>query len=548
MFKFSSKIIDGETAAVPAERKQSHLKLPKLELPKFLGDVLKFQNFWDQLEAAVHKNPDLHDVQKFTYLRSVLDGVAYHTIEGFEVTSANYHHAVDALKYRYVRKRIIISSLVKSIVQLEVRSDVEAEALRELHDTLKNRIRALDALGENPMIHSCILLPILETKLPPKLSEKWELELTDVKEEDVNIEFFFKFLNKQVLSKEAGQRSTNLNVEAVMQCQSSGLMSESIAQNSAGKSRVVRSTRERISTASALLASQTSQGSGAVCHMCRERGHEIAKCPRFKRSSIEERWQLVREHRLCFNCFKPANSFHFASVCRHPRCSAEGCGQRHHIMLHGENGRGPEIQVSTTISGFAASENTKVQQTLLQTAKATLVGGGDQRVPVRVLLDSGSQRSYITKKVAESLALQGPSEVLSGSMLGGESSQTKRMKRVTFFLTSVQGTDMKPMEALTIDKISMPLDPVELNLEKYHHLRNLMFADLYPRGSVDIDVLIGADYYFSFVTGKCVKGDTKFSYCSRVRIWMVCVRTHRRSALQNLYVNAVNGTYRPGHS
>ena len=151
------------------------------------------------------------------------------------MTSENYHHAGDALKYRYGRKRIIISSLVKSIVQLEVRSDVEVEALRELHDTLKNRIRALDALGEHPMIHSCILLPIFETKLPPKLFEKWELELTDVKEEDVNIEFFFKFLNKQVLSKEARQRSTNLNVEAVTQCQSSGLMSESIAQNSAGK-------------------------------------------------------------------------------------------------------------------------------------------------------------------------------------------------------------------------------------------------------------------------------------------------------------------------
>ena len=217
-----------------------------MELFKFHGDVLKFQNFWDQFEAAVDKNPNLPDVQKFTYLRSVLDGVAYHTIEGFEVTSANYHQAVDALKYHYGRKRIIISSQIKSIVQLDVGSPVEAEALRELHDTLKNRMRALNALGENPMIHSCILLPIFETKLPPKLSEKWELELTDVKEEDANIEFFFKFLNKQVLSKEAGQRSTNLNVEAVTQCQSSGLMSESIAQNSAGKSGIARSTRERI--------------------------------------------------------------------------------------------------------------------------------------------------------------------------------------------------------------------------------------------------------------------------------------------------------------
>ena len=127
-----------------------------------------------------------------------------------------------------------------------------------------------------------------------------------------------------------------------------------------------------------------------------------------------------------------------------------------------------------------------------------------------MLLDSGSQRSYITKNVAESLALQGPYEVLSVSMLGGESSQTKRMKRVSFSLTSVQGTDSMPveMEALTIDNICTPLDPVELNLEKYPHLKNLVLADVYPRGSVDIDVLIGAGFYFSFITGNCMKGET----------------------------------------
>ena len=93
-------------------------------------------------------------VQKFTYLRSVLEGVAYQTIEEFEVTSANYHHAVDALKHRFGRKRMIISSLVKSIVQLEPRSNKGVAFLRDLHDTIKNRIRALEALGENLTTHS----------------------------------------------------------------------------------------------------------------------------------------------------------------------------------------------------------------------------------------------------------------------------------------------------------------------------------------------------------------------------------------------------------
>ena len=98
----------------------SNLKLPRIELPKFSGDVLKFQNFWDQFEAAVHNNDDLPNVQKFTYLRSVLTGNALQTIEGFEVTGANYQPAVECLKHRYGRKRVVISSLVKSVVQMDV--------------------------------------------------------------------------------------------------------------------------------------------------------------------------------------------------------------------------------------------------------------------------------------------------------------------------------------------------------------------------------------------------------------------------------------------
>lgn len=123
--------------------------------------------------------------------------------------------------------------------------------------------------------------------------------------------------------------------------------------------------------------------------------------------------------------------------------------------------------------------------------------------------DSGTQRSYITKKVAESFALDGPSEVLSVSMLGGETSQTKRMKKVRFSLASVQENVSTPvsMEALTIDKICTPLEPVEIRLEDYPHLRNLILADSYPRGPVNVDILIGADFYFSFMSGKCKKGE-----------------------------------------
>lgn len=177
-------------------------------------------------------------------------------------------------------------------------------------------------------------------------------------------------------------------------------------------------------------------------------------------------------------------------------------------MLHGDWDHTTEGQRQTTLSGFVASYNSKMQQTLLQTGTAMLVADDVQRAPVRVLFDSGSQRSYITKRVAESLALDGPSEVLSVPVLGGEASQTKGMKRVSFSLTSVQESISKAvsMEALTTDKICTPLEPVEISLENYPHLQSLTLADSYPRGPVNVDILIGADFYFSFMSGKCKKG------------------------------------------
>ena len=78
---------------------------------------------------------------------------------------------------------MIISSLVKSVIQIDAKSAVSASALRDLYDTFMNRTRALEALGEDPTSHGCTLLSIFETKLPPQLLEKWELELADTQED-----------------------------------------------------------------------------------------------------------------------------------------------------------------------------------------------------------------------------------------------------------------------------------------------------------------------------------------------------------------------------
>ena len=52
------------------------VELPKLELPKFSGNVLKWQKFWDSFEASINKNRNLQPVDKFNYLEAELEGDA----------------------------------------------------------------------------------------------------------------------------------------------------------------------------------------------------------------------------------------------------------------------------------------------------------------------------------------------------------------------------------------------------------------------------------------------------------------------------------------
>ena len=62
------------TPALPStssSTKESDLKvkLPKTELSKFSGQVLKWQTFWDQFKYAIHSKESLCDIDKFKYLK-----------------------------------------------------------------------------------------------------------------------------------------------------------------------------------------------------------------------------------------------------------------------------------------------------------------------------------------------------------------------------------------------------------------------------------------------------------------------------------------------
>ena len=67
------------------------------------------------------------------------------------------------------------------------------------------------------------------------------------------------------------------------------------------------------------------------CEACREK-HPIWKCEVFRGWTTQKRWNLAKKRVLCFRCL---GSDHLGRNCsRDNGCSFEGCGKRHHSLLH----------------------------------------------------------------------------------------------------------------------------------------------------------------------------------------------------------------------
>jgi len=70
---------------------QPLVKLPKLHLRPFSGDLTQWTSFWESFQTAVHNNDDLTDIEK---LNSPIERTAKEAIAGFALTAANYHEAI----------------------------------------------------------------------------------------------------------------------------------------------------------------------------------------------------------------------------------------------------------------------------------------------------------------------------------------------------------------------------------------------------------------------------------------------------------------------
>lgn len=87
-----------------------HIKIPRIELPTFDGDIQNFPFFYETFKRVIHTNPDLSDSDRIHYLLGHLKGKAKGVAAGIVPAAENYRVIWDALIAKYLPRHARIGS------------------------------------------------------------------------------------------------------------------------------------------------------------------------------------------------------------------------------------------------------------------------------------------------------------------------------------------------------------------------------------------------------------------------------------------------------
>ena len=486
-------------------------KLPKLTLRKFSGDPKSWQPFWDSFEAAVHNNDSVSKIDKSNYLKSLVEGNAASAIDGFALTADNYESAVKVLKDRFADPQIIISSHMEELLNLPAISDIhKVSKIRQLYDSIETHIRSLRNLGIDYNSYGSLLVPLIVSKLPEEMRL---IVARNLGKNEWNID---KLLCKFKLELEARERCNT------------------IPECSSPKSFESKSTRYRgrQPNSSSTLVSGKGPSLVPYCSYCSKQ-HASASCSIV--TDITARRAILRRKGNCFLCLR---SGHIIKQCE-SQYKCQKCGGHHHISICEENAIKPPVPGGKTSqqNESVGNHQSNQPQTKLETAQGTqtessiiyvesntavllqtaesLVGkvGSVMKAKhkARIVFDSCSQRSYISNRLSYTLNLETvESENLLIKTFGDEPPKVLACNRVKFAVTDTEGNEIV-MDAYSVPTICSPISnqSIKVALEEYPHLHGLKFADnpsMPTDGDVEVEILIGADYYWKFVTGTTKRG------------------------------------------
>ncbi|XP_076043748.1 uncharacterized protein LOC143026852 [Oratosquilla oratoria] len=377
--RVDSKNIESERLDVSPAELVGILNVPKVELDVFEGNPLEYNLFmtiFDELVDSKVSDPQI----KLTRLLQYTKGPAKAAIKNCALVgnSAGYVQARDILKRRFGNSHLVSQQIVNDLKNGKMVS--KPQELRQLGDDLTMAVATFGKLELYERFNTQeYILDILQ-RCQGFVRNKWKQKaLSHKRETDTypSLSQFAEFIN--VMADEACDPVYGLQ--------------------STGKGQNVKSTSCNVAASKSKYPVKLGRA-GSTCVVCGD-GHRLFYCEEFKGMKPECRLEVVKRHKLCFNCLLGG---HGASKCfKQSICSVPGCGLKHtkfiHVSAKDSRGNGGVVEnsecqeSSVVMNGYVNDAQSKIYLPILPVVV-------DNILEVTALLDSGSDTTFVTERVA----------------------------------------------------------------------------------------------------------------------------------------------------
>ncbi|XP_055633508.1 uncharacterized protein LOC129773872 [Toxorhynchites rutilus septentrionalis] len=462
-------------------RPSSHIRFPEINLPRFSGKQADWYVIRDAFDSAIGNRAEISNVDKFQYLKGLVQGEATRIIDSISVSEDGYRDAWRALKLRYENKRQLIRCHIKSLFAVPGMKKQSADELLNLVDKFEQQISVLKRLGEDTDSWDSLLIYQLSTRLDVHTLKEWESYCARLDSDNVaNVLSGAAFCetDEDDMPTFVSMVNYSQNYARVLQCVSPFPGS---SREYDPKVKLTKSAAHFSSSSSSPVAESTRK------------------------------------------------SQHFAKFCQSKPCNR--CPKKHHTLLHGaqfirQPVPGPQASnpsqptpppvVNTNASpvhkpyqppsansyanlhyAMMTCDKENVQTAvILPTALIEIEDARGHKVPARCLLDSGSQSHFITKALCEKLQLPRSSAPAPVLVCGIGQSTTTATHSVTAKVSSRVSPYVIESQLLVLPSLAIKLPGSSINIREWKIPETVRLADPTFHVSNEIDLILGAQYFF----------------------------------------------------
>lgn len=474
----------------------SGIRLPKIQLKTFNGDISQWIAFYNLFDTTVHKNQSLTNIEKFQFLLSSLQYEPLNLIKSLPLTNDNYTTAYDILIKRYHNPRILQSLHLNQLIDMPTCHDIRPNAknMRTFICQFNEHASALNSLGINVQEDNPILITLLLRKFDLSLRTRFETKRNNSHDLPTPKEFI-EFLENECS-----------HMENACLTQSSKIVSQKQPMNSTFKSA---STRNKNVTL-------TVQADTSECSYCKG-DHLIYQCSNFLKIKPEQRFIHIKTSGLCINCLRG----HRYKDCK-SNSTCKQCNKRHNTLLHfkqnssnsGNTGNCSMTTQPVTSQHTATSAdtiplhsvhtmNTPSQNkfiTLLGTTLVKLIAPNNNTIIARALIDCASSCSFINEDIASKLKIKREFSNQSCNVNGISCTSVKTKGKTYVDLLTLNNKEVyKSLPVFILDKITGEMPYCDITPEIKERLLHFKLADPNFDKKGPIQMLIGADILMQII-------------------------------------------------